>query len=84
MSCSQTASVETVTLSVGAPLRVRLHSTGGKAFHEIWEYAPRALGFKSHWEEDPEGGFEEAFDRLKGLIDQGIPIQAETPVLFSE
>ncbi len=49
---------------------------GGKgAFHEIWEYTPKALGFKSHWEEDPEGGFEEAFARLKDLIDQGIPVQ---------
>jgi hypothetical protein len=32
---------------------------GGKgAFHEIWEYTPRALGFRGHWEEDPEGGCE--------------------------
>ena len=29
---------------------------GGKGtFHEIWEYTPRTLGFRSHWEEDPEG-----------------------------
>lgn len=49
---------------------------GGKGpFHEIWEYAPRILGFRSHWEEDPEGGFDEAFARLTGLIDRGIPVQ---------
>jgi hypothetical protein len=49
---------------------------GGKGpFHEIWEYTPRVLGFRSHWEEDPEGGFDEAFDRLTGLIDRGIPVQ---------
>jgi hypothetical protein len=49
---------------------------GGKgAFHEIWEYTPRTLGFNSHWEEDPEGGFQEAFERLTSLIDRGIPVQ---------
>jgi len=49
---------------------------GGKGpFHEIWEYTPRTLGFRSHWEEDPEGGFEEAFERLTALIDRGIPVQ---------
>lgn len=49
---------------------------GGKgAFHEIWEYTPRTLGFRSHWEEDAEGGFEEAFGRLMSLIDRGIPVQ---------
>jgi hypothetical protein len=49
---------------------------GGKGpFHEIWEYTPRILGFQSHWEEDHEGGFEEAFERLTGLIDRGIPVQ---------
>ena len=49
---------------------------GGKgAFHEIWEYTPRALGFRGHWEEDPEGGFEEAFEHLCGLVDRGIPVQ---------
>lgn len=49
---------------------------GGKgAFHEIWEYTPRALGFASHWEEDPEGGFDEAFAKLCALIDRGIPVQ---------
>lgn len=49
---------------------------GGKgAFHEVWEYTPRALGFRSHWEEDPEGGFDEAFGKLRALIDRGIPVQ---------
>jgi hypothetical protein len=49
---------------------------GGKgAFHEVWEYVPRALGFRGHWEEDPEGGFDEAFEKLCGLVDQGIPVQ---------
>ncbi|GAB3648364.1 cysteine peptidase family C39 domain-containing protein [Ramlibacter alkalitolerans] len=49
---------------------------GGKgAFHEIWEYTPRILGFRSHWEEDPEGGFDEAFAKLTALIDRGIPVQ---------
>ena len=49
---------------------------GGKGpFHEIWEYTPRILGFRSHWEEDAEGGFDEAFARLTGLIDRGIPVQ---------
>ncbi|MFL5037248.1 MAG: hypothetical protein ACJ8EC_19790 [Microvirga sp.] len=49
---------------------------GGKgAFHEMWEYTPRILGFRSHWEEDPEGGFDEAFAKLTALIDRGIPVQ---------
>lgn len=49
---------------------------GGKgAFHEIWEYTPRILGFRSHWEEDHEGGFEEAFAKLTSLVDRGIPVQ---------
>lgn len=49
---------------------------GGKgAFHEIWEYTPRILGFRSHWEEDDEGGFEGAFAKLTALIDRGIPVQ---------
>lgn len=49
---------------------------GGKgAFHEIWEYTPRALGFASRWEQDPEGGFDEAFEKLCELIDRGIPVQ---------
>lgn len=49
---------------------------GGKgAFHEIWEYTPSILGYESHWEEDHEGGFDEAFARLTGLVDRGIPVQ---------
>lgn len=49
---------------------------GGKgAFHEIWEYVPRILGFRGHWEEDPEGGFDEAFAKLTALVDRGIPVQ---------
>lgn len=49
---------------------------GGKgAFHELWEYTPAALGYRAHWEEDAEGGWEEAFARLCGLIDRGIPVQ---------
>lgn len=49
---------------------------GGKgAFHEIWEYTPRALGFTGRWEQDPEGGFDEAFAKLRELIDRGIPVQ---------
>jgi hypothetical protein len=49
---------------------------GGKgAFHEIWEYVPRVLGYRSFWEEDHEGGFDEAFARLTALIDRGIPVQ---------
>lgn len=49
---------------------------GGKgAFHEIWEYTPQILGYKAHWEEDHEGGFDEAFGRLTALIDRGVPVQ---------
>ena len=49
---------------------------GGKgAFHEIWEYTSKALGFDLRWEEDAEGGFEEAFAKLCSLIDRGIPVQ---------
>ena len=48
---------------------------GTGAFHEIWEYVPRILGFRSHWEEDAEDGFDEAFGRLTALIDRGIPVQ---------
>jgi hypothetical protein len=52
---------------------------GGKgAFHELWEYTPQALGFTSHWEEDQEDGFEEAFEKLRGLIDRNIPVQVAT------
>jgi hypothetical protein len=48
---------------------------GTGAFHEIWEYTPLALGYRGHWEQDHEGGFEEAFAKLRGLIDRGIPVQ---------
>jgi hypothetical protein len=52
---------------------------GGKgAFHELWEYTPKALGFESHWEEDQEGGFDEAFETLRSLIDRDIPVQVAT------
>ena len=44
---------------------------GGKgAFHEIWEYTSRSLGFDGRWEEDPEGGWDEAWEKLRGLIDR--------------
>ena len=49
---------------------------GGKGpFHEIWEYTGKALGFDLRWEEDAEGGWDEAFAKLCGLIDRGIPVQ---------
>lgn len=48
---------------------------GAGPFHEIWEYTSKALGFKGHWEEDHEGGFEEAFGKLRALVDRGIPVQ---------
>ena len=52
---------------------------GGKgAFHEIWEYTPRALGFTSHWEEDQEDGWDEAWEKLRALIDRGVPVQVAT------
>jgi hypothetical protein len=52
---------------------------GGKGpFHELWEYTPKALGFEAHWEEDQEGGWEEAFERLRALIDRDIPVQVAT------
>lgn len=52
---------------------------GGKgAFHELWEYTPQALGFRSHWEEDQEGGWEEAWATLRSLIDRDIPVQVAT------
>lgn len=48
---------------------------GAGAFHEIWEYTPKALGYVGHWEQDHEGGFDEAFAKLCGLVDRGIPVQ---------
>ena len=48
---------------------------GAGAFHEIWEYTPQALGYRGHWEQDHEGGFDEAFAKLRGLVDRGIPVQ---------
>jgi len=51
---------------------------GAGAFHELWEYTPAALGFRAHWEQDPEGGWEEAWDRMRGLVDRGIPVQVGT------
>ena len=52
---------------------------GGKGpFHEIWEYMPTALGYAAHWEEDHEGGWEEAWEKLRSLIDRGIPVQVGT------
>ncbi len=51
---------------------------GTGPFHELWEYTPAALGFESHWEEDPEGGWEEAWEKLRGLVDHGLPVQIGT------
>ncbi|SRR5579875_57634 len=49
---------------------------GGKgAFHELWEYTPRTMGYRGHWEEDAEGGWDEAFATLRRLVDRGIPVQ---------
>jgi hypothetical protein len=48
---------------------------GAGAFHEIWEYTPKALGYRGHWEQDHEGGFDEAFAKLRDLIDRGVPVQ---------
>ncbi len=48
---------------------------GTGPFHELWEYTPRILGFEAHWEQDHEDGFEEAFSKLTGLVDRGIPVQ---------
>lgn len=49
---------------------------GGKgAFHELWEYTASALGYRCHWEEDCEGGWDEAFATLRSAIDRGIPVQ---------
>ena len=51
---------------------------GAGPFHELWEYTPPALGFRGHWEQDPEGGWDEAWERLRGLIDRGVPVQVGT------
>lgn len=51
---------------------------GTGAFHELWEYTPKALGFRSRWTEDPEGGWDEAWAGLRGLIDRGLPVQVGT------
>jgi len=51
---------------------------GTGPFHELWEYTPRALGFRGHWEQDPDDGWDEAWDRLRGLIDRGLPVQVGT------
>lgn len=49
---------------------------GGKgAFHELWEYTSEMMGYRGHWEEDAEGGWEEAWARLRGLVDSGVPVQ---------
>jgi hypothetical protein len=49
---------------------------GGKgAFHELWEYTPKMMGYRGHWEEDREGGWDAAFAKLRGLVDRGIPVQ---------
>lgn len=51
---------------------------GAGPFHELWEYTPPALGFRGHWEEDPEGGWDEAWEKLRGLLDHGLPVQVGT------
>ena len=33
------------------------------------------MGFKAHWEEDPEDGWDGAWGKLRNLIDRGIPVQ---------
>lgn len=48
---------------------------GTGPFHEVWEYTPHALGYRGHWQQDHEGGFDEAFAKLRDLIDHGIPVQ---------
>lgn len=48
---------------------------GVGAFHELWEYTPKALGFKGYWEQDHEGGWEAAWEKLRQLIDRGLPVQ---------
>ncbi|MCE2949130.1 MAG: hypothetical protein ACK515_05975 [bacterium] len=49
---------------------------GGKGpFHELWEYLGQATGFDVRWEEDHESGFDEAWSRLRALVDRDIPVQ---------
>jgi hypothetical protein len=49
---------------------------GGKGpFHELWEYLGSALGMDVRWEEDHEGGFDEAWQRLRALVDRDVPVQ---------
>lgn len=51
---------------------------GTGPFHELWEYTPAALGFRGHWQQDPDGGWDEAWAWLRGLIDRGLPVQVGT------
>jgi hypothetical protein len=51
---------------------------GAGAFHELWEYTPKALGFRAHWEEDDANGWDGAWARLRGLVDRGLPVQVGT------
>lgn len=51
---------------------------GTGPFHELWEYTPQALGFRGHWQEDPAGGWDEAWRWLRALIDRGLPVQVGT------
>ncbi|MBI4594616.1 MAG: hypothetical protein HY728_10415 [Candidatus Rokubacteria bacterium] len=51
---------------------------GTGPFHEIWEYTPRVLGFSGHWEEDPDGGWDEAWAKLRSLVERGLPVQVGT------
>jgi hypothetical protein len=51
---------------------------GAGAFHELWEYTPAALGFRGYWVQDPEGGWDEAWGRLRELIDRELPVQVGT------
>lgn len=48
---------------------------GVGAFHDIWEYTGRALGFDTRWEQDDEEGWDGAWEKLRALIDRNIPVQ---------
>jgi hypothetical protein len=48
---------------------------GAGAFHDIWEYTGKALGFDTRWEQDDEGGWDGAWEKLRDLIDRNIPVQ---------